>query len=213
MRSGAFQTACMREVIRARELAQAMEQAMWEVREAAELVQEQLSSRLLATQVKGGKGRGRGKRGRGERWMEALGGVRTWLQTGVETVSQIATDGAEGGQCSGGAVLLLTLSLCQPLPQADLEVASAALAKTQAMHKASHPWIALPEHSQLLCLCRLPASHCHRRTLRSPAQRWQRQSQCRRPCNIYVYLLNQACFSCCSSRCLPASHHHRRTLK
>ena len=54
MRSGAFQTACMREVIRARELAQAMEQAMWEVREAAELVQEQLSSRLLATQVGAG---------------------------------------------------------------------------------------------------------------------------------------------------------------
>eukprot|EP00955_Chlamydomonas_euryale_P011568 124326-Chlamydomonas_euryale.AAC.1 len=51
MRSSAFQTACMREVIRAREQADAMEAQLWEARQAAELVQEQLTAQLAATQT------------------------------------------------------------------------------------------------------------------------------------------------------------------
>ncbi|KAG1663405.1 hypothetical protein FOA52_011683, partial [Chlamydomonas sp. UWO 241] len=51
MRSSAFQTACMREVIRARDAAEAMERDAWEAREAAEMLQEQLTSQLGATQA------------------------------------------------------------------------------------------------------------------------------------------------------------------
>ncbi|GAX75359.1 hypothetical protein CEUSTIGMA_g2803.t1 [Chlamydomonas eustigma] len=51
MRSNAFQTACMREVLRARDKVQGMEAAMWEERERSELAIEQLSSQLAATQA------------------------------------------------------------------------------------------------------------------------------------------------------------------
>ena len=52
MRSNAFQTVCMREVIRARDLVLSMEATMWEERERAELALEQLASQLSATQVR-----------------------------------------------------------------------------------------------------------------------------------------------------------------
>ena len=51
MRSNAFQTACMREVIRARDQVQAMEALMWEERERSDLAIEHLASQLNATQV------------------------------------------------------------------------------------------------------------------------------------------------------------------
>ena len=52
MRSNAFQTACMREVIRARDQVQTMEASMWEERERSEMAMEQLASQLGATQVR-----------------------------------------------------------------------------------------------------------------------------------------------------------------
>ena len=52
MRSNAFQTACMREVIRARDQVQVMEATMWEERERSELAIEHLASQLAATQVR-----------------------------------------------------------------------------------------------------------------------------------------------------------------
>ena len=52
MRSNAFQTVCMREVIHARDCVQAMEATMWEERERAEAALEHLASQLSATQVR-----------------------------------------------------------------------------------------------------------------------------------------------------------------